>query len=276
MTDITPDLISKGEEPTSTHMVGNKDNTGALAEVEYESRNSEGSDQRSGNISQVDSTTHDLELQSGLCNTALNELPSLDLPPTQKTKILIVINLQNSFVVQDRHYLTNNRDFIPRLKEAILYFRKGGGIVCWVCTDPDQESRLHKAGVNGAEMCGELLDVVDKEKDLIVTKHHHSAFDQTSLIMALRMHLTTEIYLCGLSTNVDIYTTAADAVQHGLHVTVIEDCLGFRSVKKHIEAMRRMADYMGVDVVESEGVIIESGGRLVPDVEPFGDGQGRG
>lgn len=128
-----------------------------------------------------------------------------------------------------------------------------------------QQARFYIAGTKGAEICDELADVLDEESDLIVTKHFYSAFDETSLLMALRARLVTKVYLCGVLTNVGVYSTAADAVQHGLQVTLIEDCLGYRSEKKHLEALRQMADIMGVHGIDSEEIIEESGGRPVPD-----------
>ena len=122
-------------------------------------------------------------------------------------------------------------------------------------------------GTHGAELADEILPVVDQESDTIMTKHHYSAFDQTPLLMNLRMKLVTEVYLCGCLTNVGIYATAADAVQHGMNVTVVEDCLGYRSEDKHEEAMRQMADIMGVNGVDSEEIIEESGGIAPPDAE---------
>lgn len=133
-----------------------------------------------------------------------------------------------------------------------------------------QQARFYIAGTKGAEICDQLLDVVDEELDLIVTKHHYSAFDQTSLLTALRTKLVTEVYLCGILTNVGVYSTAADAVQHGLQVTVVEDCLGYRSEDKHEEALRQMADIMGVHGIDSEEIIEESGGRPVPDAQTPG------
>lgn len=311
---------------------------------------------------------------------ALGQVPGLNLPLFETRKALIIINLQNdSLYVKDDLYITKNRDFVPRLKEMIPYFRKYGDVV-WVIThmgvvapeptsdaarveeeaaklaeknrqerekaekqmqddtlseeeaarraklepiDPTagpgkdypmfypssrtkeimtrasaetraekrsadlqvfndknnilekhlskprkgQQARFYIAGTKGAEICDELLDVVDERRDLIVTKHHYSAFDQTSLLMALRQNLVTEVYLCGCLTNVGVYSTAADAVQHGLRVTVVEDCLGYRSEEKHEEAMRQMADIMGVSGIDSEEIIEESGGRPVPDAE---------
>lgn len=130
-----------------------------------------------------------------------------------------------------------------------------------------REPAFFVGGTHGAELADDILPVVDQENDTIMTKHHYSAFDQTSLIMNLRMKLVTEVYLCGCLTNVGVYATAADAVQHGMNVTVIEDCLGYRSEDKHEEAMRQMADIMGVNGVDSEEIIDESGGNAPPDAE---------
>lgn len=130
-----------------------------------------------------------------------------------------------------------------------------------------QQPKFYVGGTLGAEIADQLLSVVDESKDLIVTKHHYSAFDQTSLLMSLRMKLVTDVYLCGCLTNVGVYATAADAVQHGLGVTVVEDCLGYRSEAKHEDAMRQMADIMGVNGVDSEEIIEESGGGAPPDSE---------
>ena len=307
---------------------------------------------------------------------SMSQVPVANMPSFETRKALIIINLQNdSLYVKDDIYITKNRDFVPRLREMIPYFRKNGDIV-WVNThmgviasppssdsarveersdklaeknrqaqklkeqqieddakreeaarrarlekiDPKggsdypsfypsskakgimaqasaetraekrsadlqvfksnegdsfekllskprkgQQARFYIAGTPGAEICDELVDVVDKELDLIVTKHHYSAFDQTSLLTALRSKLVTEIYLCGILTNVGVYSTAADAVQHGLQVTIVEDCLGYRSEDKHEEALRQMADIMGVQGTDSEEIIEESGGRPVPD-----------
>ncbi|KAL8948316.1 MAG: hypothetical protein Q9222_005486 [Ikaeria aurantiellina] len=130
-----------------------------------------------------------------------------------------------------------------------------------------KEPTFFVGGTHGAELADDILSVVDDKNDMIMTKHYYSAFDQTSLLMTLRMKLVTEVYLCGCLTNVGVYATAADAVQHGMNVTVIEDCLGYRSEDKHEEAMRQMADIMGVNGVDSEEIIEESGGIAPPDAE---------
>lgn len=148
-------------------------------------------------------------------------------------------------------------------------FNDGGDVFDEQVSKPrkGQQPKFYIGGTLGAEIADQLLSVVDESRDLIVTKHHYSSFDQTSLLMSLRMKLVTDVYLCGCLTNVGVYATAADAVQHGLGVTVVEDCLGYRSEAKHEDAMRQMADIMGVNGVDSEEIIEESGGRAPPDSE---------
>ena len=148
-------------------------------------------------------------------------------------------------------------------EENIIRSRKG------------QQQKFYVGGTYGAETCDELKSVVDESADMMLVKQYYSAFDQTALLTALRMRLVTELYICGSLTNVGVYSTAADAVQHGFEVNLVEDCLGYRSEEKHEEAMRQMADIMGANGVDSEELIEESGGREVPDdEEPMFNGPG--
>ena len=138
-----------------------------------------------------------------------------------------------------------------------------------------QQKKFYVGGTHGAETLDELKPIVDETSDTMIIKQHYSAFDQTSLLMSLRMSLVTQLYICGSLTNVGVYSTAADAVQHGFEVILVEDCLGYRSEEKHEEAMRQMADIMGANGVDSEELIDESGGREAPDTEePMFSGPG--
>ena len=127
-----------------------------------------------------------------------------------------------------------------------------------------QQSRFFVSGTKGAEFADRIADLM-KEEDMIIVKHFYSAFDSTALLTSLRMQLITETYIAGGLTNASIYSTAADAVQHGLGVTVVEDCLGYRNQDKHQEALEQMSDIMGVGHVTCEDIIEESGGRVIPD-----------
>lgn len=128
-----------------------------------------------------------------------------------------------------------------------------------------QTPKLFAPGTYGASLMDDVLPYVDRQKDMMIVKNHYSAFDATSLLLSLRMKLVTHIYLCGLLSNVSIYSTAADAVRHGFEVTVVEDCLGYRSHEKHLDAMRHMADMLGVSGIDTDEIIAESGGVEPPD-----------
>lgn len=122
-------------------------------------------------------------------------------------------------------------------------------------------------GTRGAALIDDIAPLVHEREDVVVIKHHYSAFDATPLLMSLRMKFVTHIYLCGLLSNISIYETAADAVRHGFEVTVMEDCMGYRSEEKHLDAMKKMADFLGVSGVDSEELIMEAGAQAPPDAD---------
>ena len=130
-----------------------------------------------------------------------------------------------------------------------------------------QPPTLYCAGTHGAEIADDVKPLVDVASDMMITKHHYSAFDATPLLLSLRMRLVTDLYLCGCLSNVSIYASAADAVRHGFSVYVVEDCVGYRSEAKHLDAMRQMADVMGVCGIDSDELIVEAGGRAIPEAE---------
>jgi nicotinamidase-related amidase len=127
---------------------------------------------------------------------------------------------------------------------------------------------MYAAGSRGAQIKDDLQPFVDPNMDLQIIKHHHSAFDSTPLLMSLRMKMVTHIYLAGTMTNISVYSTAADAVRHGFEVTVVEDCLGARSEARHVEAMGKMADFLGVSGADSDEIVAEAtGGEAPPDAD---------
>ena len=183
---------------------------------------------------------------------------------------------------------TINHEFVPRLKELIPYFRRNDADIIWVRTQwPEIRSQelytVDEAGdlitttkhhnfaldrtSQGPQIYPELLDMVDEAKDLIVTKDLYSAFQGTSLLEALRKKMIFNVYFCGCLINVGIYSSAADAVGRGLHITIIKDCVGSRSKEKCEKAMSGLVEIMGADVVDSEGIINELGGVSVPDID---------
>lgn len=175
--------------------------------------------------------------------------------PLDCKKALIIVNVQNdSFFVWNDLHVIKNHDFVLPLKELIPYFRIDSDFI-WTCWHLDPRSnQLYQEGTEGAEISGKLSDLVDGERDLIVTYSHRSAFQQTSLLVALRKKMITDIYLCGCSTNVSVHSAAADLVHCGFQLYVIGDCLGYREETHHIEAVRQMRDILGAKIINSEEI----------------------
>jgi alkylated DNA repair dioxygenase AlkB/glutathione S-transferase len=102
-----------------------------------------------------------------------------------------------------------------------------------------------------ASMC------IDGKKDLIFEKSWYSAFKDGRLVQVLRAKFVTGIYLCGALTNISIFATAMDAARHGYSITIVEDCLGYRSKPRHDEALRKLAELTGCEIIQSEDLIEE-------------------
>ncbi|KAE8452911.1 hypothetical protein EG329_013183 [Mollisiaceae sp. DMI_Dod_QoI] len=111
----------------------------------------------------------------------------------------------------------------------------------------------------GANFSQAALMRIDAKKDLIFQKSWYSAFKDGSLVQILRAKFVTEIYLCGALTNISVFATAMDAARHGYAITILEDCLGYRSKARHDEALRRLVEFAGCDIISS--------GELIKDLQ---------
>ncbi|KAL9114772.1 MAG: hypothetical protein Q9227_001452 [Pyrenula ochraceoflavens] len=131
----------------------------------------------------------------------------------------------------------------------------------------DVSKRCCMPGTSGCKLVPELAGTVDYDRDIITTKQHYGALGQNPLLLSLRVKMVTEVYLCGSLSNVSVYATALEAVMHGFKVTIVEDCVGFRDGRCHIEAMRQMADMMGAFGITSSELIDDLDGVLSDEVE---------
>ncbi|KAI9684375.1 MAG: hypothetical protein M1829_002185 [Trizodia sp. TS-e1964] len=117
-------------------------------------------------------------------------------------------------------------------------------------------------GTLGARFADSISPLIDHTKDMIITKSHYSAFHSTNLLQALRGSLVTDLFVCGLISNIGVYATVLDAARYGFSITLLQDCLGYRDQKRHNEAVKQMTDVMGADLMPSNELIAEIGGEL--------------
>ena len=100
---------------------------------------------------------------------------------------------------------------------------------------------------HGANPPAKVLNCYDSTKDIVFKKSYYSAFKDGTLIKFLRSKFVTEIYICGALSNMSVYATAVDAAQFGLAITLIDDCLGYRSKERHEEVLKRLLKSTGCD-----------------------------
>lgn len=111
------------------------------------------------------------------------------------------------------------------------------------------------AGSSGALFAETIEPLIDRDSDMVMSKHTYSALRESSLLPALRGGLITELYIVGTITNVQVYATVLEATQHGYSIVLIEDCLGYVYRDRHDEALRQMCEEMGAEMVTSTELV---------------------
>lgn len=106
-------------------------------------------------------------------------------------------------------------------------------------------------GQKGSDFAIQIRHLIDPS-DIQLVKHHYSAFNSTPLVLTLRSRFIDELYICGSMTNISVYATAMDAAKYGIEVTVIDDCLGYRSKDRHDLALSLLKKYMVGGAMSSE------------------------
>ncbi|KAK3375584.1 hypothetical protein B0T24DRAFT_526100 [Lasiosphaeria ovina] len=126
-----------------------------------------------------------------------------------------------------------------------------------LAADGSEKPACVRAGTPGAELAPSIQAAAEAGGDVIFTKTHYSAFasGQQQLVQLLRGRFVTEMYVCGVLTNISIYATAFDAGRHGYGMTVVEDCCGFRDEMRHMNALRQLMQLTGSEVIPAEAAL---------------------
>ncbi|KAG5928580.1 hypothetical protein E4U42_000388 [Claviceps africana] len=126
---------------------------------------------------------------------------------------------------------------------------------------PDEEAFLSQAeascakiGSWGVKTIPAMQEVMHR-RDTVITKSHYSGFNGTPLLRTLRAKMVMEVFICGSMANVGVYATALDAAGHGLSITIVEDCCGYRNEQRQLAAMRNLIELAGCEIASVEEVI---------------------
>ncbi|KAH8687753.1 hypothetical protein BGZ60DRAFT_394378 [Tricladium varicosporioides] len=120
---------------------------------------------------------------------------------------------------------------------------------------PGKNPRVVAANSPGLHISPLVASGIDPNRDLVFQKSYYSAFKDGKLMQVMRKKFITEIYLCGALTNISVFATAMDAARHGYAITILQDCVGYRSKARHDEALRQLTESTGCDIINSEELI---------------------
>ncbi|KAM0135141.1 hypothetical protein ACHAP3_005232 [Botrytis cinerea] len=162
----------------------------------------------------------------------------------------------NELLRRRRDKATPESDPVSNEESALLIASsEGDAAEAFLTVQCEGKARILKPNSRGSAISDAFAPI--SPKDLVFNKTYYSAFKDGSLVQKLRGKFVTEIYIAGALTNVSVFATAMDAARHGYAITIIEDCLGYRSKARHDEALRQLRAYTGCDVISS-GDLIES------------------
>lgn len=202
----------------------------------------------------------------------------------QHRRALVVIDVQNEFLSPKGNFPCpdeSTKPLIRNLSTLMPQFRSSGGQIIWVqafyedrteapagMTDHDKgtddwlTSATHvyhisccKAGTLGAEIHPDLWAVADVNKDKVVTKGFYSAFQGTAeLLDVLRAEGVSDAYFCGIASGTCVLASVLDAVKlkDEFRTHVVVDCLGYRRLNNHEEALERMKQLADLEMVDSK------------------------
>ncbi|KAI3397198.1 hypothetical protein diail_11077 [Diaporthe ilicicola] len=128
-----------------------------------------------------------------------------------------------------------------------------------------------RKGTKGVELLPELA-AAKGPRDYAMTKTYYSAFQSGQLLQLLRRHFATELYICGALSNVSVYATALAASSYGFDITIVEDCCGYRSEARHMNATRKLAELTGCEFATVADIIptLRPRSQSRSDVSPRG------
>ncbi|KAF5128254.1 DNA oxidative demethylase ALKBH2 [Metarhizium anisopliae] len=109
------------------------------------------------------------------------------------------------------------------------------------------EANCVKSSSWGALM-SPAVEIAVKKGDTILSKPQYSGFRGTQLLLLLRAKMVMEVYICGSLANVGVYATALDAAGHGLSITIVEDCCGYRNEQRQLAAVRSLIELTGCEI----------------------------
>lgn len=168
---------------------------------------------------------------------------------------LIVIDMQNDFLLEDSPFLTpGGLTILPNTKRLITACRGKGVPVIYtahVHENPQvdggltaewwPELKMGKALVSGTKGAEIHSDLVPQKGEKVVRKHRYSAFYNTDLETVLRCLGIEDLIVTGVMTNICCESTARDAFYRDFRVFFLADATGTIKEDLHLGSLRALA-----------------------------------
>jgi nicotinamidase-related amidase len=159
---------------------------------------------------------------------------------------LIVIDLQNGIVgLPLVHPIT---DVVRNSSLLAESFRRHSLPVVLVNVDGGAPGRTEQPPRNLQFPTGwtDLVPELNQQpEDHTLTKRTWGAFMNTGLADHLKSLGVTQVVIVGVSTSAGVESTARQAYEHGLHVTLAVDAMTDRSAEAHLNSITRIFPRLG-------------------------------
>ncbi len=174
---------------------------------------------------------------------------------------LLVIDMLNDFV-KGSLKIPGAERIVDNIKVLVDEFRRLNLPVIYVCDSHikgvDQELKIwgdHAIrGTWGAQVIDELKP---DERDFIVLKRRYSGFFQTDLELLLKELEVDTVVLTGVSTDICVQHTAADAFFRGYKIVVVEDATAAFTDEHHRNALEYMKRVYKARIIQTRQLLEE-------------------
>jgi ureidoacrylate peracid hydrolase len=174
---------------------------------------------------------------------------------------LLVIDMQNDFCA-DGGFLHKERGYnvefanavADNIADAIAYARAAGMPVVWVrsiydfkyLTGPHIVKRRSEGCCMEGSWGADFFRLKPDPDDLVIDKHHYSAFRDTRLDTLLRRRGVATLVMTGVATNVCVDSTLRDGFFLGYYIVLLEDCVGSNSKAGHDGTLASVSNNIGI------------------------------
>jgi ureidoacrylate peracid hydrolase len=174
---------------------------------------------------------------------------------------LLIIDMQNDFCAEggflhkERGYNVEFANAVAdNIAAAVSCARIAGMPVVWVrsiynfkyLTGPHIVKRRSEGCCMERSWGADFFRLKPEPDDLIIDKHHYSAFRDTALDTALRRRDTSTLIMTGVATNVCVDSTLRDGFFLGYYIVLLEDCVGSNSKAGHDGTLASVRNNIGI------------------------------